>query len=60
MLQTRYPWNLEVTAPNGEWSGEYYAEYVNTERFAILDDRVEADKLRLKAAPVYFSDMGDL
>ena len=52
MLQTRYPWNLEVTAPDGEWSGEYYAEYVNTERFAILDDRVEADKLRLKAAPV--------
>ncbi|MCX5470083.1 DUF2931 family protein, partial [Acinetobacter nematophilus] len=32
MLQTKYPWNLEVTAPDGEWSGEYYAEYVNTER----------------------------
>ncbi|MDR6541146.1 hypothetical protein ABIC56_001661 [Acinetobacter bereziniae] len=52
MLQTKYPWNLEVTAPDGEWSGEYYAEYVNTERFAILDDRVESDKSRLKAAPV--------
>ncbi|WP_151751171.1 DUF2931 family protein [Acinetobacter bereziniae] len=52
MLQTKYPWNLEVTAPDGEWSGEYYAEYVNTERFAILNDRVESDKSRLKAAPV--------
>ncbi|KAF1012795.1 MAG: hypothetical protein GAK29_04806 [Acinetobacter bereziniae] len=52
MLQTKYPWNLEVTAPDGEWSGEYYAEYVNTERFAILEDRVEADKSRLKAVPV--------
>ena len=52
MLQTKYPWNLEVTAPDGEWSGEYYAEYVNTERFSILEDRLEADKTRLKAAPV--------
>ncbi|WP_244939701.1 DUF2931 family protein [Acinetobacter guerrae] len=52
MLQTKYPWNLEVTAPDGEWSGEYYAEYVNTERFEVLDDQLEADKTRLKAAPV--------
>lgn len=51
-LQTKYPWNLEVTAPDGEWSGEYYAEYVNTERFAILDDRLDGDKTRLKAAPI--------
>ncbi|MCU4435370.1 DUF2931 family protein [Acinetobacter bereziniae] len=52
MLQTKYPWNLEVTAPDGEWSGEYYAEYVNTERFDILEDRVEVDKSRLKAVPI--------
>lgn len=52
MLQTKYPWNLEVTAPDGEWSGEYYAEYVNTERFEVLDDQLEADKSRLKPAPV--------
>ncbi|MDO5543979.1 MAG: DUF2931 family protein [Acinetobacter sp.] len=51
-LQTKYPWNLEVTAPDGDWSGEYYAEYVNTERFEVLDDRLESDKKRLKAAPV--------
>ncbi|MEG0343346.1 MAG: DUF2931 family protein, partial [Acinetobacter sp.] len=41
MLQTKYPWNLEVTAPDGEWSGEYYAEYVSAERFSILEDRLE-------------------
>lgn len=52
MLQTKFPWNLEVTAPDGKWSGEYYAEYANTERFAILDDRLDADKTRLKAVPV--------
>lgn len=51
-LQTRYPWNLEVTAPDGEWSGEYYAEYANTERFEILSDQLEEDRKRLKAVPV--------
>lgn len=51
-MQTRYPWNLQVTAENGEWSGEYYAEYANTERYEILEDQIEQDKTRLKAVPI--------
>ena len=51
-MQTKYPWNFEVTAVDGTWSGEYYAEYANTERFEVLDDRLQADKTRLKPVPV--------
>lgn len=52
MLQTKFPWNLEVNAPDADWSGEYYAEYANVERYEILDDQLAADKTHLKAAPV--------
>lgn len=33
-------------------SGEYYAEYANTERFEILSDQLEEDRKRLKAVSV--------
>ncbi|MFW2073890.1 DUF2931 family protein [Acinetobacter gerneri] len=52
MLQTKFPWNLEVNAPDADWSGEYYAEYANVERYEVLDDQLAEDKTHLKAAPV--------
>lgn len=51
-MQIQYPWNLEVTAPDGDWSGEYYAEYVNTERYEVLDDQLAKDRTQLKPVPV--------
>lgn len=51
-LQTKYPWNLEVTAKNGEWSGEYYAEYANTERFEVVDKQLIEVRNKLKPIPI--------
>ena len=50
-MQTKFPWNLEVTAPDGEWNGEYYAEYANTERYEVLSDQLQEDRTRQKAVP---------
>ncbi len=51
-MQTKFPWNLDVTAPDGEWNGEYYAEYANTERYEVLDDQLALDRTKQKAVPV--------
>ena len=41
-MQTKYPWNLEVEVDGGEWNGEYYMEFANTERWtAIGKERIE-------------------
>lgn len=50
-IQTKYPWNLSVTIDGQDWNGEYYAEFANTERFAILDDQITKNKTMLKAVP---------
>ncbi|WP_430738390.1 DUF2931 family protein [Psychrobacter sp. VH5] len=50
-MQTKYPWNLSVSIDGQEWNGEYYAEFANTERFAILDDQFDKYSKELKAVP---------
>ena len=53
-MQTKYPWNLEVEVDGGEWNGEYYMEFANTERWtAIGKDRIEEEKNTMKAIPTY-------
>lgn len=50
-MQTKYPWNLSITIDGQEWNGEYYAEFANTERFALLDDQFDNNNKALKAVP---------
>ena len=50
-MQTKYPWNLSITIDGQEWNGEYYAEFANTERFAVLDDQFDKYSKALKAVP---------
>ncbi len=50
-MQTKFPWNLSVSIDGQEWNGEYYAEFANTERFAILDDQFDKYSKELKAVP---------
>lgn len=50
-MQTKFPWNLSVSIYGQEWNGEYYAEFANTERFAILDDQFDKYSKELKAVP---------
>ena len=53
-MQTKYPWNLEVEVDGGEWNGEYYMEFANTERWtAIGKERIEEEKKAMKAIPTY-------
>ena len=53
-MQTKYPWNLEVEVDGGEWNGEYYMEFANTERWtAIGKERIEEEKNTMKAIPTY-------
>ena len=53
-MQTKYPWNLEVEVDGGEWNGEYYMEFANTERWtAIGKERIEEEKKAMKAMPTY-------
>lgn len=53
-MQTQYPWNLEVEVDGGEWNGEYYMEFANTERWtAIGKERIEEEKKAMKAMPTY-------
>lgn len=53
-MQTKYPWNLEVEVDGGEWNGEYYMEFANTERWtAIGKERIEEERKRMKAIPTY-------
>lgn len=53
-MQTKYPWNLEVEVDGGEWNGEYYMEFANTERWtAIGKERIEEEKKAMKAMPIY-------
>ena len=53
-MQTKYPWNLEVEVDGGEWNGEYYMEFANTERWtAIGKERIEEEKKAMKAIPIY-------
>ncbi|WP_171996325.1 DUF2931 family protein [Psychrobacter sp. DAB_AL43B] len=54
-MQTKYPWNLSVSIDGQEWNGEYYAEFANTERFAVLDDQFETYHKMLKAVPTKIS-----
>ncbi|MBE0407697.1 DUF2931 family protein [Psychrobacter sp. AOP22-C1-22] len=50
-MQTKYPWNLYISIDGQEWNGEYYAEFANTERFAVLDDQFDKYNSALKAVP---------
>lgn len=50
-MQTKYPWNLSVSIDGQKWNGEYYAEFANTERFAVLDDQFDKYNKELKAVP---------
>ena len=50
-MQTKYPWNLSVSIDGQEWTGEYYAEFANTEKYNVLDDQFENYAKTLKAVP---------
>ena len=50
-IQTKYPWNLSISIDGQEWNGEYYAEFANTEKFAVLDDQFDQYNNLLKAVP---------
>lgn len=50
-MQTKYPWNLSITIDGQDWNGEYYAEFANTEKFAVLDDQFDKHNKSLKAVP---------
>ena len=50
-MQTKYPWNVFISIDGQEWNGEYYAEFANTERFAILEDQFDKYNKELKAVP---------
>lgn len=52
MMQTRFPWNLEVVDPTGDWLGEYEITYMNLEHYATLSDRLEQHKKELKPIPL--------
>lgn len=51
-MQTRFPWNLEVVDPTGDWLGEYEITYMNLEHYATLGDRLEQHKKELKPIPL--------
>lgn len=50
-MQTKYPWNLSISIDGQEWNGEYYAEFANIERFAVLDEQLGKYDNALKAVP---------
>lgn len=50
-MQTKYPWNLSISINGQEWNGEYYAEFANIERFAVLDEQLGKYENTLKAVP---------
>ena len=51
-MQTKFPWKLSIVIDGQEWNGEYYAEFANTERFALLDDQLDKNHSTLKAVPI--------
>lgn len=51
MMQTKFPWKLEVVDPNGDWLQEYRIEYANTDRYDTLSDQVEKHRYELKPVP---------
>lgn len=52
MMQTRFPWNLEVVYPTGDWLGEYEITYMNLEHYATLGDKLEQHKKEPKPIPL--------
>lgn len=52
MMQTRFPWNLEVVDPTGDWLGEYEITYMNLEHYATLGDQLEQHKKEVKPIPL--------
>lgn len=51
MMQTKFPWNLEVGGDSIKWTGEYYIEYANTDKYEILSDQIVQHKTELKPVP---------
>ena len=51
MMQTKFPWKLEVVDPNGDWLQEYRIEYANTDRYDTLSDQIDKHRYELKPVP---------
>ncbi|OSI07620.1 DUF2931 family protein [Neisseria zoodegmatis] len=51
-MQVKYPWYLDIEVDGGEWNGEYYVEFANTEKGPVIGkDAVVEAKNTLKAIP---------